>query len=266
MRRHLFILAFAMVAIALNAQTKAATNQLRTKLSVNGCSQPMTLLLRAVPTKQFDIDPGDFDQIVFTIGAQSFRFNTTMPQMRLQPSDLNPPEDYAKLKGISIDRTGYFLRSGYHTNIGDRPLLLFLGWPYASDPGSLLIFGFRSDCTPYLVFHSDNFELQSLQTDSSGYSVLVGKHSLSQVMAGADGAWLTGKPYATTYDPYSVYKIGLAVEAKAIYSLQGSQSYNQAHYCWAGPKMSEAKAVVYNRTRKNQIECMSASRARNLIR
>ncbi len=156
--------------------------------------------------------------------------------MRLRPSDLNPPEDYARLKGISVDRTGYFLRGSYHTNIGDRPLLLFLGWPFASDPGSLLIFGFRSDCNPLhgLPFRQCSSS-QSLQTDSSGSSILVGKHSLSQVMAGADGAWMTGKPYATTYDPYSVYKIGPAAEAKATYSPQASQSYNDAHYCWAGP-------------------------------
>lgn len=184
--------------------------------------------------------------------------------MRLRPSVLNPTEDYSKLKGVSVDESGFFLRGNYNSNSGERPLLLFLGWPYGSDPGSLLLLGFHSGCMPYQVYQTEYFELSSLQTNSSGFTVLIGKHSLSQVMAGIEGAWMTGKPYATTYDPYSVYRISPKT-GLAEYSLEDFRLYNQAHYCWAGPRMSEAKAVVYNRIQKNRIECMSASRATSII-
>lgn len=260
MLRSAFILTLAIFAGTFS-QAQAPTIVLRAKLSIVGCTQPVALTLRRVP----NLVPEDFDQIIFRVGARAYHFHTAMPQMRLRPSVLNPPEDYAKLKGISIDKTGYFLRGKYRSGTGERPLLLFLGWPYASDPGSLLIFGFRSGCIPYQAFQTDNFELRSLQTDSSGFTVLVGSHSLSQVMAGADGAWMNGKPYATTYDPASVYRIKPMPETEAIYSLEDSRKYNQGHYCWAGPHTSETEAVVYNRTKKGQIECMSAKRAIDLI-
>lgn len=260
MRRSPFILTLAIFAGTIS-HAQAATIVLRAKLSIAGCTPPIALTLRRAP----NLAPEDFDQIVFRVGAHTLQFNTATPQMRLRPSVLNPPENYAKLKGISVDKTGYFLRGKYRSGTGERALLLFLGWPYASNPGSLLVLGFHSGCIPYRIFQADNFELLALQTDSAGFTVLIGDHSLSQVMAGADGAWMTGKPYATTYDPASVYRIKPMPETEAIYSLEDSRKYNQAHYCWAGPHMSETKAVVYNRTKKGQIECMSASRAIGII-
>ena len=257
----LLALAFFTIAFASNAH--ADTTLLRTKLSIAGCGQPATLVLSRVSSK-YDADPGEFNRITIQIGTQTFQFHTETPQIRLKPSVLNPPEDYTKLKSVSVDASGYFLRGNYYFGSAERPLLLFFGWPYASDPGSLLVLGFGSDCSPYQILQSENFELTALQRDPTGFITLIGKHSLSQVMAGADGAWLNGKPYATTYDPYSVYRID-PVAGSAKFSLEDSRLYNQTHYCWAGPQMSEAKAVVYNRAKKNEIECMSANRARDLI-
>ena len=251
--------------VVLSTQTRAESSLLTTKLSVAGCSQPVALTLRALSGKE-EIQTGDFNEVVFRIGSRTFRFNTITPQVRLKPSLFNPPDDFSKVHGVSVDATGYFLRGRYDSGSGDRTLLFFIGLPSGSDsnPGSLLVLSFRSDCTPYQVFQSGTFGLTSFETDSSGVPVLVGRHSLSQVMAGADGAWQSGNPYATTYDPYSVYRIGPA-EAPAKYSLEDSEKYNRAHYCWAGPQMSEAKAVAYNLSGRKEVECMSADRARNLI-
>lgn len=258
MKRTVLTLALVIVmASGLNAS--AATILVKAKLHIAGCSQPpvLTLLRTADP----DVNSGQFNRIVITVGARTFRFDTKTPQVK--PSVLNPPVDYAKVKGISVDPSGFFLRARYFAGSTKRSLLIFLGWPYASDPGSLLILGFKSDCKPYRVFQSDTFELDAIQNDASGSTSLIGMHSMSEIIAGDD--WPRGKPYASTYDPYSVYRINPTM-GLAEYSLEDSKRYNQTHYCWAGPHASESKAVVYNLTKKSSVECMSADRAQDLIR
>jgi len=61
---------------------------------------------------------------------------------------------------------------------------------------------------------------------------------------GGDGGNSSKAPYATTYDPYSVYIV--QVEGSADYSLAASRKYNQVHYVWAGPHSREDFAVFYN--------------------
>ncbi len=264
MKTALLGVAAVILVTVSSAQLRAEGNLVTTKISVAGCSQPVVLTLRARSSNE-SIDPDEFNEIAFKVGSQAFRFKTTTPQFRLKPSPVNPPDDFSKVQGVSVDPTGYFLWGQYPSKEGERSLLLFVGQTSGggSDPESLLVFGFHSDCTPYQVFQSGTFELNSFEANSLGGSLLIGKSSLSQILAGSD--WQNGKPYATTYDPYSVYHINSLDEGKATYSLEESESYNRIHYCWAGPHMSEAKAVVYNRLRKNSMECMSASRARNLI-
>src|SRR5277367_4082428 len=82
---------------------------LSTKISVAGCSQPVALTLRARSSKE-NIDPDEFNEIVFKVGSQAFRFKTTTPQFRLKPPPVNPPDDFSKVQGVSVDPTGYFLR------------------------------------------------------------------------------------------------------------------------------------------------------------
>jgi len=254
--------AVALVTVS-SAQSRPHGNLLITTIAVAGCSQPVVLTLRTRPSKE-NIDPEEFNEIVFKVGSQAFPFKTTTPQIRLKPYPFDPPDDFSKIHGVTLDQTGYFLRGRYQSNEGERSLFFFVGDTAGggSDPESLLVLSFHADCTPHQVFESGTFELASFETDSRGNPVLIGKHSLSQIMAGTD--WQHGQPYATTYDPFSVYRIS-ATSGKAEYSLTDSEAYNRIHYCWAGPHMSEAKAVVYNRLRKNSVECMSADRARNLI-
>lgn len=256
----------AILATAFTAGALAEANLVTTRISVAGCSQPVNLTLRAGLSRE-SIQPGEFNEIIFKVGSRDFRFKTTTPQVRLKPYPLNPPDDFSKIKRLAIDPTGYFLRGHYESGTEERTLLFFIGLSSGggSDPESLLIFSFRGDCTPYQIFQSGTFDLASFETNSSGVPVLIGKHSLSQVMAGADGARLSGKPYATTYDPYSVYRINLAEETQASYSLLDSESYNNSHYCWSGPHMSEAKAVVYNLSKSKRPLCMSADRAQKII-
>lgn len=63
-------------------------------------------------------------------------------------------------------------------------------------------------------------------------------------MSYGDGGNGSTKPYATTYDPRAVYLI--QPDAVAQYNLAASKTYNQQHYVWAGPSMSEQIAVIYN--------------------
>ena len=78
---------------------------------------------------------------------------------------------------------------------------------------------------------------------SDGSARFIGCPTLSQESYG-DLSGDRSKTYATTYDPRAVYLI--QPDAAAKYDLSASKAYNQQHYVWAGPRMSEEIAVIYN--------------------
>ena len=73
--------------------------------------------------------------------------------------------------------------------------------------------------------------------------LIIGKRNLSEVFGG-EGYNGDKRPYATTYDPYSVYVVKPNLPAN--YSLEESRLYNEQHYVWAGPKSREDYAVIWN--------------------
>ena len=122
--------------------------------------------------------------------------------------------------------------------------------------------GFSADGTPYKVLESKEFDPTSFQQTYNGDALIVGKASLSQVMAG-DGSNNSKTPYATTYDPFSVFIIHNL--SKAEYSLAESRKYNQEHYVWAGPRTREDYAVLYNLPSHRRLMGAPASRVAALL-
>jgi len=109
---------------------------------------------------------------------------------------------------------------------GGTTVFALFGWAYASDPGQLTLVGFDSTGYPRLLFREE-FDLADVtDLDGDGTPEIVGKPSLSEH---------TGE-CTTTYDPFAVYRLSAG---KARYDLALSKKYNEAHYVWAGPKMSE---------------------------
>ena len=212
-----------------------------------------------------DIQPGTFDHILLKpVHGRLFEYKTDTPQIR--PLTSNPYEYQSKkpptLPGVRVDPSGLFLWST--ALYPKHPLLLFLGWGYASDPGSLLILGFRSGCTAYKVLNIETYNFYGIQNQNRQH-LLIGDPTMSQTMAGTDGAWLKGKPYATTYDPYWIYQLPVKSGAPASYSLAESRKYNRKHYCWAGQNSSESLAVIHNLPGHKDLVCTTAKRALQLV-
>ena len=109
---------------------------------------------------------------------------------------------------------------------GGTTVFALFGWAYASDPGQLTLVGFDSTGYPRLLFREEFDLVDVTDLDGDGASEIVGKPSLSQAY---------GKCSAT-YDPFAVYRLSAG---KVRYDLALSKKYNEAHYVWAGPKMSE---------------------------
>lgn len=109
---------------------------------------------------------------------------------------------------------------------GGTTVFALFGWAYASDPGQLTLVGFDSTGYPRLLFREE-FELADVtDLDRDGAPEIVGRPSIPQAY---------GKCSAT-YDPFAVYRLAAG---KPRYDLALSKTYNEAHYVWAGPKMSE---------------------------
>jgi hypothetical protein len=237
---------------------------LHKELHVPGCSQPVTLILEKEP-KLDDVEPVVFDHILLKpVHGRLFEYKTDTPQVK--PLTTLPYKYQSKkpptLPGVRVDPSGLFLWST--ALYPKHPLLLFLGWGYASDPGSLLILGFRSGCTPYKVLNLETYHFYGIQNQNRQH-LLIGDPTMSQTMAGADGAWLNGKPYANTYDPYWVYLLPQKSGAPATYSLAESRKYNSKHYCWMGQHSNESLAVVYNLPGHKTPVCTTPKQAIKMI-
>ena len=112
-------------------------------------------------------------------------------------------------------------------------MLMAFGYAYASDPFELVLVGLDDAGQPTLLFRG-NFDLTAMRDlDSDGRPEMIGRPTLPQGMGEC----------AATYDPYAVYRLGSRPGAKPAYDLQLSRIYNEAHYVWAGPRMSEEVEV-----------------------
>jgi hypothetical protein len=145
--------------------------------------------------------------------------------------------------GLRIDPSRFFFRGEYTSDSEPHTLLFFISEGYASEAPPLLVIGFSYVGEPYKVLELDEFDMTAFQKASDNTALIIGNATLSQVMGG-DGGNGSKAPYATTYDPFSVFIV--PTEGNAYYSLEDSRRYNQQHYVWAGPHSREDYAVLYN--------------------
>ena len=145
--------------------------------------------------------------------------------------------------GLRLDSSHFFFRGDYTSDSQPHTLLFFISEGYASEAPPLFVIGFTYMGEPYKVLELENCLLTGFQYANDNTAHIIGKRSLSQVMAGEYGSG-PNIPYATTYDPFSVFIV--RVEGEATYSLAATRLYNQQHYIWAGPHSREDYAVFYN--------------------
>ncbi|MBS1813357.1 MAG: hypothetical protein JSS87_00610 [Acidobacteria bacterium] len=147
------------------------------------------------------------------------------------------------ITGLQKHPSGHFFIGRYKTGEQARALLFFLGQPFASSPGHLLIVGFSSDGKPYVVFDKEEYELYAFRTDKSK-AKLIGKATMSEAVLGD----AEDEPQIATYDPYSVFLIN--ANGRAELSQEESETYNRLHYVWAGPKSREDYYVLFRAGRR----------------
>jgi hypothetical protein len=148
---------------------------------------------------------------------------------------------WLNIPGLTLDPSLYCLRADYREESKHHTLLFFISRAGASDAAALLVLGFTEEGSPYKVLESNQLDMTSFEIGSDGSQRIIGRPTMSQVMAG-DGSKGSKAPYATTYDPFAVYVVHTGT--RALYSLTESRAYNQRHYLWAGPKSREDFAVL----------------------
>ncbi|WP_353072222.1 hypothetical protein [Tunturiibacter gelidiferens] len=172
-----------------------------------------------------------------------FTARNSIARIPANPNERRALGYWIDIPGLKLHPSRYFLVGKYGTASDSRTLLFFISDAGASDAAALLVIGFSTSGDPYKVLERDYLDVTSFQSTPDGTGLIVGKETLSQVMGG-DGFNGSTKPYATTYDPFSVFIVH--PESKAVYSLVVSRSYNQKHYVWAGSHSREDYAVLYN--------------------
>jgi hypothetical protein len=191
-----------------------------------------------------------------------FFAKNTMAQFAATAEERRADGSAIDIPGLKLHPSRYFLVGKYGTDTEVHSLLFIVGLAGASDAAPLLVLGFSATGNPYKVLEREHLDVTSFQSVPDGTALIVGKETLSQVMAG-DGGNGSTKPYATTYDPFSVFTV--ATEDKAEYSLVESRTYNQKHYVWAGPKSREDYAVFYNLPHQSKLVGAPASRIDALL-
>lgn len=150
---------------------------------------------------------------------------------------------WSYIEGMRLDGSLCFYVGEFGVDTAKHTILAFVSEGWASDAAPVIVIGFNTSGLPYKVIERDELDLTSLVSKPDGSALLIGKPTLSQVIAPLD--YDSHKdPYATTYDPFAVYVV--SPNRLATYSLSESRRYNVEHYVWAGPKSSESYAVLYN--------------------
>jgi hypothetical protein len=181
----------------------------------------------------------------------------TRPEERLQRGLL-----WDKIFGLQLHSSRYFFHGEYSMDSKTHTLLFFISEGGASDAAPLLVIGFSADGRPYKVLEREEFDPTSFQPTDRGDAFIIGKATMSQGMGGDDSNG-SKTPYATTYDPFSVFVIHNL--SRAEYSLIESRKYNQEHYVWAGPRSREDYAVLYNLPGHRKLVGAPASRVAALL-
>ena len=195
--------------------------------------------LRLTETQQHSVKT-----FVIEKDGKSFLFAPHKPITRIPstPEEKQSTGVWDKAQGLELHPSRYFFSGRYQANAKMHSLLFFVG-PPEIESGSVFVIGFASDGIPYKVLEDDHLDLVGFESPNNGIPLIIGKATMSQVTAG-DGGNGSLAPYATTYDPFSVFVV--RPDSVAKYSLRGSQRYNEQHYVWAGPKSREDYAVLYN--------------------
>ncbi|MBB5319019.1 hypothetical protein [Tunturibacter empetritectus] len=196
----------------------------------------------------FQTKPGgnsSFRSFQVDSAGKHFNFTARNPIARIpaNPDERRALGYWIDIPGLKLNPSRYFLVGKYGTDADSHTLLFFISETEESDAAALLVIGFSTSGDPYKVLERDHLDVTSLKSTPDGAGLIVGKETLSQVMDG-DGFNGSTKPYATTYDPFSVFIVH--PDDKALYSLVISRSYNQKHYVWAGSHSREDYAVLYN--------------------
>lgn len=219
--------------------TPAAITAQSSRISIPETEEPLTIRLSAK-----DQGSNGYSAITLTTNHHSTRITSRNPIVCI-PADKQRRLEaglWAEPRGMTLDRSRCFFRGTYAAGATPHTLLVFISEGYASNAAPILLLGFQSDATPYKVLERDELDPVAFEP-ADGTARFIGLPTLSQIMYG-DGSNGSTQPYATTYDPYAVYNI--RPDAPAAYSLDQSRSYNQRHYVWAGPRVSEDIAVIYN--------------------
>ncbi len=212
----------------------------RTAFTLPETGQDITLSFHPVSDRK-----DSFDSIDVISAGKHFHFSAKNTVARIPANAEARRVDgfWVEIPGLKLHPSRYFLVGKYGSDTDVHTLLFFVGLASASDAAPSLILGFSATGEPYKVLEREYLDVSSFQSAADGTALIVGKDVLSEVMAG-DGFNGSTKPYATTYDPFSVFIVNAG--DKATYSLVESRRYNQEHYVWAGPRSREDYAVFHN--------------------
>jgi hypothetical protein len=201
--------------------------------------------------------PGDFTRLrIRTPGHHEFVLNDEEGLVNFRKENCSFPFAFCKRKNLVNSDYLLFLPVSE-----GRSALFVFGWAYASSPGSLHVIELNTDGTPYESLSKKEFDLYDLKdVDADGIPEIVGKDCMSQSWGGEGGNALS------TYDPYSVYRLGKSQSGKTTYSLELSRQYNLKHYYgWAGPSCSEEYAVVLHPPGRKRPIIMKSKEAEKLF-
>ncbi len=229
-----------LAVIALSFFLSAAASAQRVVIHIPEAKDAVTISL-SQPSK----DDLGFSVLTVRVNGHANVFHLKNP-IACAPPDIEARKhelDWADIKGMALDHSLCFHRAEYG-NETKHTLLAFMSHGFASDAGPAFVLGFQADGAPYIALEHDELDLFAFEPSTTDETArIIGFPSLSQVMFGEGGNG-SKAPYATTYDPRAVYIISPGAPAK--YSIEESRLYNQQHYVWAGPTVSENYAVVYN--------------------
>ena len=244
-----------LIASILHLQNAIAQ---RITLTLPETEKPVVLRFEPMPR-----DQRNFRSIYIDAEGRSFHFVPKAPIARIPDNREEKLQRglWDKVAGLELHRSRYFFQGKYGVESNPHTLLFFV-----SEPGigasPLFVIGFSDDGAPYKVLEQNALDLYSFQSTGDGDAFIIGKATMSQVMAG-DGSNGSKTPYATTYDPFSVFIVHSLSQAQ--YSLDASMKYNRAHYVWAGPHSREDYAVLFNVPGHPKIMGSPASKVQALL-
>jgi len=145
---------------------------------------------------------------------------------------------------------------GLRTKFGQVPhtLVILIGPPFGSSPGSLHVLALEGSKPPVVLLHKEKLDLVGVrESDGDGVPEIIGAPCTSQEWG----------DHLLTYDPLHVYTLRQGGQAEL--SIPLSRAYNQAHYYgWVGPDCSEDWAVVLHPPNGGKPVIMKAADAEKL--